>query len=192
MRLLRSDGRAAGDRAYIPQGPWRELAGEQPDHCLQTLQPDQREPDSRGFGFPGIQAQAKRPLKDAAALNATRWKLWRVLSEIELPLEVGTGWRTKYNRCRQGVPKTHWLDAVCVGRTGGHVYVSSGMSVLGIKANGHGRRQMCLMDRYGNPHTKHKPSGAVFGFSTGDLVRAVVPCGKKAGAYEGRVAVRAS
>ena len=32
----------------------------------------------------------------------------------------------------------------------------------------------------------------VYGFQTGDMVKAVVPSGKKAGIYVGRVAVRAS
>lgn len=39
----------------------------------------------------------------------------------------------------------------------------------------------------------HRPcSGSVRGFRTGDMVRAVVPAGKKAGTYLGRVAVRSS
>ncbi len=67
------------------------------------------------FGHPEIQAQAKRPLKDAAAVNATRWKPWRTLTELGLPVEIGAGGRTKYNRTDAGLPKTHWLDAVCVG-----------------------------------------------------------------------------
>jgi hypothetical protein len=35
-------------------------------------------------------------------------------------------------------------------------------------------------------------SKAVHGFATGDLVKAVVPAGKKAGCHQGRVAVRAT
>jgi len=35
-------------------------------------------------------------------------------------------------------------------------------------------------------------SKSAFGFQTGDFVRAVVPTGKKAGIYTGRVAIRAS
>ena len=143
------------------------------------------------FGFPEIQAKAKQPLKDAAAMNATRWKLWRVLTGLGLPVEVGTGGRTKYNRSVQGLPKTHWLDAVCVGRTGGHVYVPPGISSLSIKATGHGRRQMCLMDRFGFPRTKPKQKSLVHGFRTGDLVEAIVPSGARAGVHRGRVAVRA-
>src|SRR5207248_704643 len=50
------------------------------------------------FGHPQVQAKAKMPLKDAAAVNATRWALFRRLSGRTLPLEVGTGGRTKFNR----------------------------------------------------------------------------------------------
>jgi len=53
-----------------------------------------------------ILAQAKRPLADTAAVNATRWKLFNSLKELGLPVETGTGGRTKYNRCRQNLPKT--------------------------------------------------------------------------------------
>ena len=67
------------------------------------------------FGFPQVQAQAKRPLKDAAAVNATRWALYAQLCATGLPVECGTGGRTKYNRTRLGIPKSHWGDAACVG-----------------------------------------------------------------------------
>jgi 5-methylcytosine-specific restriction endonuclease McrA len=43
------------------------------------------------FGFPLIQAQAQAPLKDAAAVNATRWALYRRLLARGLPVETGTG-----------------------------------------------------------------------------------------------------
>ena len=62
-----------------------------------------------------VLAQARAPLKDATAVNATRWELFRQLQATGLPLETGSGGRTKYNRSRQKLPKTHWLDAACVG-----------------------------------------------------------------------------
>ena len=43
------------------------------------------------FGHPEIQAQAKQPLRDAAAVNATRWALYHRLTALGLPLETGTG-----------------------------------------------------------------------------------------------------
>ena len=42
-----------------------------------------------------ILAQAKRPLKDASAVNATRWKLFETLKQTGLPVRCGSGGRTK-------------------------------------------------------------------------------------------------
>jgi 5-methylcytosine-specific restriction endonuclease McrA len=67
------------------------------------------------FDHPEIQAEARQPLKDAAAVNTTRWELWRRLSESGLPVHCGTGGRTKFNRTRFDLPKAHWIDAACVG-----------------------------------------------------------------------------
>lgn len=62
--------------------------------------------------------QAKAPLKNAAAVNSTRWALFNGLKLTGLPIEIGTGGLTKYNRTVQGLPKTHWLDAAdCVGKS---------------------------------------------------------------------------
>lgn len=62
-----------------------------------------------------IQVQAKHPLKDAAAVNATRWALANALQATGLPVELATGGRTKFNRHQLDIPKTHALDAACVG-----------------------------------------------------------------------------
>jgi len=137
-----------------------------------------------------ILAQAKAPLQDAAAVNATRWALYERLKALGLPIECGTGGQTKFNRTTRELPKTHWLDAACVGTsTPEHLQVG-GVVPLIISAVGHGSRQMCLMDRFGFPRTGPKQSKPVKGFQTGDMVRAVVPTGVNAGTYVGRVAVR--
>ena len=62
-----------------------------------------------------ILAQVKKPLKDAAAVNSTRWALVQALKATGLPVETGTGGRTKFNRTQLDIPKSHALDAVCVG-----------------------------------------------------------------------------
>lgn len=143
------------------------------------------------FGYPEVEAQAKRPLKDAAAVNATRWALWRKLTAAGLPVEVGTGGRTKYNRMRQNYPKAHWLDAACVGVSGAHVFAHNPIRPLQVTAKGRQSRQMCRVDKYGFPRTSTKQGRVQFGFQTGDMVRAIVPNGKTAGIHIGRVAVRA-
>ncbi len=135
-------------------------------------------------------AQAKAPLKDAAAVNATRWKLLNTLKKTGLPVVTGSGGMTKFNRTRLKLPKTHWLDAACVGNTPTLEVLT--LQPLLIKATGHGSRQMCGTDKYGFP-TRHKSRTQIHkGFQTGDIVKAVVTSGKKIGAYTGRVLCRAS
>ncbi len=90
-----------------------------------------------------IQAQAKAPLKDATAVNATRWALFEQLKEA-------------------------------------------------ITANGHGSRQMCLMNKFGFPRTKPKAKHFSHPFHTGDIVKAVVPAHlKNPGVHTGKVSVKA-
>ena len=139
-----------------------------------------------------ILAHAKKPLKDAAAVNATRWKLFNRLNETGLPVTTGSGGQTKFNRTTLGLPKEHWIDAACVGKSGGDVVVPTGMGPLMAKATGHGCRQVTRVDRFGFPRQTAKKGGAVFGFQTGDMVKVVVTKGKKVGRYIGKVAVRAT
>ena len=147
------------------------------------------------FGHPDIQGKAKQPLKDAAAVNATRRTLWRRLSETGLPIECGTGGRTKYNRVRLGLPKAHYLDAACVGESGADVIAPHTLRPMGIKAMGHGRRLMCATDAYGFRRRKAngtycEPKSKQDGWKTGDLARAAIPRGKYAGTHTGRIVVR--
>ncbi len=142
------------------------------------------------FGFPDIQTQAKHPLKDAAAMNATRWELYHRLVETGLRVETGSGGRTKWNRTIRQLPKTHWLDAACVGSSTPERLTTTGVIPLTILATGRQRRQMCLVDTYGFPRTKGKGKSVVQDFRTGDTAKASIPTGTKAGVYVGRVAVR--
>jgi 5-methylcytosine-specific restriction endonuclease McrA len=144
------------------------------------------------FGHPEIQQKARRPLKDAEAVNASRWALYSRLVTTGLPIEVGTGERTKWNRTQRDLPKTHWLDAACVGASTPTTLHVRGIVPLAIQAMGRESRQMCRMDRYGFPHTSAKAAQNVQGFQTGDIVRAVARAGTKAGKHTGRVAVRAT
>jgi len=135
-----------------------------------------------------ILAQAKAPLRDAAAVNSTRWALFQRLKATGLPVEIGTGGRTKWNRRRLNVPKEHCLDAVCVG----HVDLLENWKqpMLFVKATGRGSYQRTQLTKYGFPRGYFMRSKKAFGFQTGDMVRAVVTTGKKVGTYFGRVTVR--
>ena len=138
-----------------------------------------------------ILAQAKAPLKDGAAVNATRWSLYERVKDIGLPVECGSGGLTKFNRSIRNLPKTHWLDAACVGKSTPEALQVKGIIPLIITANGHGCRQMCLMDGSGFPRTKPKQKRFTHGFRTGDIVRAIVPNHlKHAGMHVGRMSAK--
>jgi len=144
------------------------------------------------FGHPEVQSQAKQPLKDTAAVNSTRWALYQALQSTGLPVETGTGGRTKYNRIRLGLAKSHWADAACVGVSTPEALDIVGTQPLEIRAMGHGTRQMCRSDRHGFPVQHRARQKHYFGMQTGDLVKAVVPRGKYAGTWISRVVVKAS
>jgi len=145
------------------------------------------------FGYPHIQQQAERSLRDAAAVNATRWALHQHLVALGLPLETGTGGQTKFNRTRQAYPKTHWIDAACVGASGENIYIAPRLMPLAIKATGRQARRMRNVNKYGFPIGKAKTSRFHFGLQSGDLVRAVIPERFVAdGTYVGHLGMRAS
>jgi 5-methylcytosine-specific restriction endonuclease McrA len=135
-----------------------------------------------------ILSQAKSPLKDAAAVNSTRWALFNQLKETGLPVSTDSGGLTKFNRTRLNLPKTHWIDAACVGQIDSLKLLTN--QPLLIKATGHGTRQMCRTDKFGFPSRYVPRFKFVKGFQTGDIVKAVVTSGQKIGTYIGRVAVR--
>ncbi|MEA5497859.1 RNA-guided endonuclease IscB [Limnoraphis robusta] len=137
-----------------------------------------------------VLSQAKAPLKDAAAINSTRWKLYNEFKATGLQVHTGSGGMTKYNRCRLELPKADWIDAACVGKMES-LSLETNQPLL-IKSTGHGSRQMCGTNKYGFP-IRHRSRQQVHkGFKTGDIVKAVVTKGKKMGIYKGRVLCRAS
>jgi 5-methylcytosine-specific restriction endonuclease McrA len=137
-----------------------------------------------------IVSQAKRPFKDAAAINSTRWTLFNRLKETGLLIETGSGGQTKFNRCRLELSKRHYIDAACVGNI--ETLEVFTKQPLQIKATGHGTRQMCRTDKFGFPSRYVPQNKFVNGFQTGDIIKAVVTKGKKIGTYVGRVAVRST
>lgn len=85
-------------------------------------------------------------------------------------------------------PKSHALDAACVGKI--DPLIGWQVPVLGIKATGRGAYQRTRLDAYGFPRGYLTRDERIKAFQTGDMVRADVPRGKKAGIHIGRVAVR--
>ncbi|WP_420889966.1 HNH endonuclease [Deinococcus psychrotolerans] len=138
-----------------------------------------------------ILGQAKASLRDAAAVNSTRWKLYETLKSYGFPVEIGTGGRTKFNRRTQGFKKAHWIDAACVGESGEHVAIPH-LKPLLIKCMERGNRKACKTDKYGFPNKWRTRQKVFFGFQTGDMVIAHVLTGKHTGVYVGRVSMRKS
>ncbi|HZY99168.1 MAG TPA: RNA-guided endonuclease IscB [Candidatus Baltobacteraceae bacterium] len=140
-----------------------------------------------------IAHQLKTPLRDAAAVNAMRWALLESLTATGLPVETGSGGRTKFNRTRLGLPKSHALDALCTGNLDAVERVEHGtIPTLVVTAMGHGSHRRTRSDASGFPVGYCLRTKNVRGFRTGDLVVADVPSGKKYGRYAGRVAIRAT
>lgn len=137
-----------------------------------------------------ILSQTKRPLKDAAVVNSTRWALFNALKATNLPVTTATGGQTKFNRVRLGLDKRHYLDAACVGEVPSLKVLTN--KPLLVKCQGHGTRQACRTDKFGFPNRYVPRFKFVNGFQTGDIVKAIVSKGKKIGTYIGRVAVRSS
>jgi 5-methylcytosine-specific restriction endonuclease McrA len=137
-----------------------------------------------------ILATAQRPLDAAAAINTVRWALVEALRATTLPLELGTGGQTKWNRSRLHIPKEHCLDAACVGVVDAlHGWTHP---ILAIACTGRGSYQRTRLTAHGFPRGYLMRHKTVRGFQTGDMVRAIVPSGLHAGTHTGRVAVRAT
>jgi 5-methylcytosine-specific restriction endonuclease McrA len=136
-----------------------------------------------------ILSHTKKPLSSAAAVNVTRKAINGVLSATSLKVKCSSGGRTKFNRTRLGIPKTHALDAACVGELSR--LENWNLSILSIKATGRGSYQRTRLDRFGFPRGYLMRGKAVKGFQSGDLVKATVPRGKFQGTHQGRLAVRA-
>jgi hypothetical protein len=108
-----------------------------------------------------ILAYAKKPLRDAAAVNAIRNALARSLKATGLPVELTTGGRTKFNRIRFNIPKTHALDAACAGAV--KAVYDWAVPTLIITSTGRGQRQRILPDSFGFPRGHRPRTKTAFG-----------------------------
>ena len=136
-----------------------------------------------------VLAHSKRPLKDATVVNSTRWALYRELTDTGLPVATGSGGLTKFNRTQNGLPKSHTLDSLSVGRVTGIAAYPAQAHIA--KSTGRGKYQRTGINQYGFPTRTFSSMKTHFGFATGDLVTATIPTGKYTGTHTGRVMVRA-
>jgi 5-methylcytosine-specific restriction endonuclease McrA len=115
-----------------------------------------------------ILSKAKLPLKDAAAVNCTRWKLFNELRLTGLEVKTGSGGQTKFNRMRFHLPKTHYYDAACVGKIDElEALVDRPLKII---CKGQGGRQKAALNKYGYP-IRHNPLKPIKGWSSGDIAK---------------------
>lgn len=127
--------------------------------------------------------------KDAAKVNSSRKAVLKELFALGKEVIVSTGGVTKYNRITSNLPKEHYYDALCVKEIQDFKY-HKGLKCLEIKAQGRGTRSRTLLDKYGFPRAYLPRQNDFFGFMSGDMVKAIVTKGKKAGIYIGTVGCR--
>lgn len=137
-----------------------------------------------------IKRVLKTSLKDAAAVNSTRNAIVSKLEATLLPVYKSTGGRTKYNRLEFGIPKTHALDAVCVGDVMG--VKNWKRKTLVVSCDGRGRYSRTTLDKNGFPKLYLLRKKYAFGFATGDYVLVNKPKYRNnpACTFTGRVTVR--
>ncbi len=141
-----------------------------------------------------ILGQTKASLRDAAAMNVIPCRLGTALEALGKPVHAWSGHLTKANRDAMGLPKTHTVDALSVGlldHQGGDLIARVPDRVLIARATGRGSYARTTPDRHGFPRLRRSRTRQHFGYATGDLVAAVVPTGKWAGRWVGRISVRA-
>ncbi len=143
------------------------------------------------FGYPHLQKEAKKPLKETAFMNSTRWALYNMLANTGYTVDCGSGGRTKKQRIERNLPKTHYFDALCVGNTPQRININTSFVHI-WKSQGRGCRRISNVDKYGFPVGNKDRKKIHFGFITGDTVRASIPKGKYRGEWTGRVLVRKS
>ncbi|MFG6101224.1 RNA-guided endonuclease IscB [Leptothoe sp. EHU-05/26/07-4] len=136
--------------------------------------------------------KAKQPLRDTAAVNATRFNICDTLTAHK-PVETFAGAQTKMNRIALGMPKkdpkndplnNHCIDAACIGET--PVLELASTKPLLVKCVGFGGRQRCQTDKYGYP-VKHRPLRPIHGYQSGDIVTVNNPKGKNQGLHTGKL-----
>ena len=135
-----------------------------------------------------VLADAKQPLKDAAAVNSTRFAIVESALKLCNSVKCWTGGRTKFNRCSQGLPKTHSIDAACVGESGENIVIKTQQALI-VKCKGHGNRQARRANAQGFPAVKNAKATYKH-ITTGDLVKVNIKKPRKnikAGVYTARV-----
>lgn len=151
--------------------------GRTPQGWLSTLLSSNRPLDiARVKHIPRVLKGVKPSLRDAAAMNSIRNALiWR-LAQTKIPYIKVPSFETKYHRRMANLRKDHWIDAAVLIKP---VILPKGLWCYNAKATVKTSRRMIRPNRYGFPSTtKPKGPSSVFGFKSGDMVRAYGHIGK--------------
>lgn len=144
-----------------------------------------------------IKSQLKASLKDAAAMNSIRKILVQELSS-NFPVKTASGAQTKFNRSKLKIPKSHSLDALCVGDVSELKNWKSSVMEIVPSAHGRGSHQRNDTDITGFPR-KDKNGNIIkkkgikgqningYFFQAGSLIKINILKGKYKGTYIGRL-----
>jgi HNH endonuclease len=135
-----------------------------------------------------ILQQVKQPLKDAAAVNATRLAIVKMASYLCESVKCWSGGRTKFNRCSQGLEKSHSIDAACVGESSASIKLRTNQPLI-VACTGHGNRQARRVNASGFPAVA-KAKAVFTHVKAGDIVKVLLSKDRKnvlAGTYTARV-----
>ncbi len=105
------------------------------------------------FGFPGVQSQARKPLKDAAHVSSVKTTVVQHLRDLfgADQVTITYGYETKYQRIQiLDLPKSHTNDAVAIACAIGEVIIPSPL-VYQIRCISRGHYQL-----YNGKHSEHK------------------------------------
>ncbi len=84
-----------------------------------------------------------------------------------LPVEGGSGGRTKMQRIQHKLPKQHYYDALCVGASTPKTFTAVSAYAAVWSAKGRGNRQRCRTDQYGFPFAISPGRSNTSGFRPG-------------------------
>ena len=149
-----------------------------------------------------IKIHCKKSLADAAAVNATRNKIFEVAENTGLTVKAGSGALAKLIRGKSNLPKAHWIDAACNSVDLKSVTLLTKQPLI-VTCKGHGNRQAVRCNSSGFPAitvkkdkqgkkvvTVVKPKQAYTHAKAGDIVRVILDKDRKhikAGNYVSRV-----
>ncbi|BAZ18741.1 hypothetical protein NIES4071_106260 (plasmid) [Calothrix sp. NIES-4071] len=116
-----------------------------------------------------IRKHQKKSLRNAAAVNSTRNKLFESLTRFDIPVYSGSGAQTKMMRFKSNLPKAHFIDAGCVNAL--QKVTLKTLQPLRVKCSGHGNRQFVTTDKHGFPRKGYAPKHVRKDWKAGDIIK---------------------